>query len=60
MTSPGRQWARKYSTRAITVIAMFDPDYVENPAAAEKRVKAVLKPAKHKHKKTKKTASGRT
>jgi GH24 family phage-related lysozyme (muramidase) len=47
------QWARKYSTRAITVIAMFDPDYAESPSAAEKRVKATLHPAKHHHKKSK-------
>jgi hypothetical protein len=49
------QWARKYSSRAISVIAMFDPDYAENPRAAEQRVKAVLHPAKHKnkHKKSK-------
>jgi hypothetical protein len=44
------QWARKYSTRAISVIAMLDPDYVENRRAAEQQVKAVLKPARHKHK----------
>jgi len=49
------QWARKYSTRAITVIAMFDPDYAENPSAAEKRVKATLHPAKHHHGKRKKS-----
>ena len=47
------QWARKYSTRAITVIAMFDPDYAESPSAAEKRVKATLHPARHHHKKNK-------
>ena len=47
------QWARKYSTRAITVIAMFDPDYAESPSAAEKRVKATLHPAKHHRKKSK-------
>jgi hypothetical protein len=41
------QWARKYSTRAITVIAMFDPDYAESPSTAERRVKATLRPAKH-------------
>ncbi len=46
------QWARKYSTRAISVIAMFDPDYPESPAAAERRVKGILRPAKH-HKKSK-------
>jgi hypothetical protein len=53
------QWARKYSTRAITVIAMFDPDYAENPSAAERRVKATLRPAKHHHKKSR-TRTART
>jgi hypothetical protein len=47
------QWARKYSTRAITVIAMLDPDYIESPRAAEHRVKVILKPAKHSHKQKK-------
>ncbi len=47
------QWARKYSTRAITVIAMLDPDYAESPSAAERRVKATLQPARHHHKKKK-------
>jgi len=45
------QWARKYSTRAISVIAMFDPDYAEGPSAAERRVRATLRPAKHHNKK---------
>lgn len=55
------QWARKYSTRAITVIAMFDPDYAENPSAAERRVKATLHPAKHHHtRKKSKTRTART
>ncbi len=49
------QWARKYSTRAITVIAMFDPDYAENPSAAERRVKATLHPARHHHSRSKKS-----
>jgi hypothetical protein len=53
------QWARKYSTRAIAVIAMFDPDYAESPSAAERRVKAALRPAKHHHKKSK-TRTART
>jgi hypothetical protein len=38
------QWARRYSVRAVTVIAMFDPDYERNPRAAEARVMAVLRP----------------
>jgi hypothetical protein len=38
------QWARKYSTRAATVIAMFDPNYSQQPSAAEQRVEAILRP----------------
>jgi hypothetical protein len=38
------QWARLYSNRASTVIAMFDPAYVEDPSAALHRVNAVLQP----------------
>jgi hypothetical protein len=38
------QWARRYRGRASTVIAMFDPEYSDNPAAAERRVNAVLHP----------------
>ncbi len=54
------QWARKYSTRAITVIAMFDPDYAESPSAAERRVKATLRPAKHHRSKKSKTRTAKT
>ena len=54
------QWARKYSTRAITVIAMFDPDYAESPSAAERRVKATLRPAKHHHNKKKSKSKSRS
>ena len=43
------QWAKRYSSRAVAVIAMFDPDYVEDPRAAERRVQVVLRPpSKHK------------
>jgi hypothetical protein len=41
----GSQWAHKYRTRAISVIAMLDPAYSDDPNAAEKRVSAVLRPA---------------
>lgn len=41
----GSQWAHKYRTRAISVIAMLDPAYSDNPTAAEQRVGAVLRPA---------------
>jgi GH24 family phage-related lysozyme (muramidase) len=38
------QWARRYSIRASTVIAMFDPEYSQGPNAAEERVEASLHP----------------
>ena len=38
------QWARRYTVRAATVIAMFDPDYNQEPVAAEQRVEAILRP----------------
>jgi hypothetical protein len=38
------QWARRYSVRAATVIAMFDPQYGQAPSLAEQRVEAVLRP----------------
>ena len=41
------QWARLYRTRAISVIAMFDPRYNQNPRMAERRVGAVLRPVHH-------------
>lgn len=39
------QWARLYRTRAISVIAMLDPRYNQNPRMAERRVGVVLRPA---------------
>jgi hypothetical protein len=51
-------WARRYSGRAISVIAMFDPDYESNPAAAERKVRAQVHPYRHKRRAaTLKTAS---
>jgi hypothetical protein len=41
----GSQWAHKYRSRAISVIAMLDPAYRDDPTAAEHRVGAVLRPA---------------
>jgi hypothetical protein len=38
------QWARRYSGRASTVIAMFDPEYSQGPNAAEERIEATLRP----------------
>ena len=42
-------WARRYTSRAVTVIAMFDPDYDENPALAEHQVSAILHPVVVRH-----------
>ena len=39
------QWAKRYTTRAVSVIAMFDPNYDEDPKAAEHTVQATLRPA---------------
>ncbi|HEV2272565.1 MAG TPA: hypothetical protein VGR96_00290 [Acidobacteriaceae bacterium] len=39
------QWARRYSNRAATVIAMFDPAYGQNPEEAEQQIRATLHPA---------------
>ena len=45
-------WARRYSTRAISVIAMFDPSYDSDPYQAEARVRAEVHPlVLHRHKK---------
>ena len=45
------QWARRYSTRAAAVIAMFDPEYVNDPSGAERRVLATLDPPARHHRK---------
>ena len=39
------QWARVYSGRASTVIAMFDPAYGSDAGAAQDRIEASLRPA---------------
>ena len=39
------QWARKYRVRALSVIAMLDPKYPDDPRMAERRVGATLRPA---------------
>jgi hypothetical protein len=38
------QWARRYSSRATSVIAMFDPEYSQGPNVAEERIEATLRP----------------
>jgi hypothetical protein len=39
------QWARLYRARAVSVIAMLDPQYVDEPGIAEQRLGAMLRPA---------------
>ncbi len=41
-------WARRYSTRAVSVIAMFDPNYASAPWEAEAKVSAEVHPL-HRH-----------
>lgn len=38
------QWAKLYRDRASTVIAMFDPSYVQDPSGAQRWVNATLRP----------------
>jgi hypothetical protein len=43
-------WARRYTSRAIAVIAMFDPNYDENPTKAEREVRVQIRPlVRHHH-----------
>ena len=51
------QWARQYSGRAATVIAMFDPEYVQDPGAAQLRVAGVLSPPVAQRRRYKSTAT---
>ena len=37
-------WAKRYTHRAIAVIAMFDPEYDEHPTYAESQVQAQIRP----------------
>ncbi len=44
------QWARLYRARAVSVIAMLDPRYEDEPTVAEHRVAAILHPpVRHRH-----------
>jgi len=46
------QWARRYTSRAVSVIAMFDPDYDNDPREAQRKVQATLRPPAHHRKKS--------
>lgn len=37
-------WARRYTNRAVSVIAMFDPDYDKDPWGAEHQVRIGIRP----------------
>jgi len=39
------QWARLYRTRAVSVIAMFDPQYADEPGTAMRRLSPLFPPA---------------
>src|SRR5208337_416225 len=43
------QWARRYTSRAVSVIAMFSPDFDADPRETERKVQAKL-PAHHRKK----------
>ncbi|HTV64982.1 MAG TPA: hypothetical protein VMD98_05220 [Bryocella sp.] len=42
-------WARRYSTRSISVIAMLDPNYELAPWEAEAKVRAEVHPLRRRH-----------
>jgi hypothetical protein len=42
-------WARRYSTRSVSVIAMFDPNYQLAPWEAEAKVRAEVHPLHTRH-----------
>jgi hypothetical protein len=44
-------WARRYTSRAVTVIAMFDPDYDKEPKEAEREVRTQIHPLVAHHRK---------
>jgi hypothetical protein len=52
-------WARRYTSRAVSVIAMFDPDYDQDPTLAEHQISAVLHPIVVHHDKKPHTSSVR-
>lgn len=37
-------WARRYTNRAVTVIAMFNPEYANDPIEAQRQVRAAIHP----------------
>ena len=48
-------WARRYTSRAVNVIAMFDPTYESDPWAAERRVQVAIHPI-HSHHRSRKAS----
>lgn len=52
-------WARRYTSRAATVIAMFNPEYENAPTEAERQVRAAIRPLVVPHHKKRHAASVR-
>jgi hypothetical protein len=52
-------WARRYTSRAVTVIAMFNPDYDNEPKEAEREVRTQIHPMVAHHRKKPHTESVR-
>jgi len=51
-------WARRYTDRAIAVIAMFDPNYAGGPRRAERRVRFWIHPPVHHRRKSQRELAG--
>lgn len=46
-------WAKRYTNRAVSVIAMFDPEYAADPEQAQRQVRATIHPVvAHHHRKS--------
>ena len=52
-------WARRYTNRAVTVIAMFNPEYANDPTEAQREVRVAIHPLGVPHHKKRHAASVR-
>jgi hypothetical protein len=50
-------WARRYTTRAVTVIAMFDPEYASDPTEAKRQIRTAIHPVVGPHHKKRHSGS---
>lgn len=51
-------WARRYTVRAVSVIAMFDPNYDIGPSRAERRIRVWIHPLPSHHRRRREFAGG--